>query len=178
MTYTKVSVDKPGLIKGAGGDMKDKIIVFDMEDVQSFPPRDSKGIVIAGNIAMKPGAYMIELYQTQDKYKLGVKGEGENDAKGITQSFEMSHPGDEVEIKEFRFNWLNRNVGVIITNCSTGRKQLLGSPCAPLQMVFDATRDKDSNSSKFTFASAMKGPDIADYLGTTTLSELTANVAL
>ena len=176
-TYVNVSVTKPGSNKGAGGNMKDTIIIFDMADVLSFPARDSKGVLIADNIVMKPNAYMIELYQTQDKFKKSSDGEGDNDAKGIIQGFEMSHPGSELEIKEFRFNWLNRNVGIIVTSCSTGRKELLGSPCAPLQMVFKSEHDKDKNGTVFTFKSLLKGPDIAEYQGTLTLATETGTVA-
>jgi hypothetical protein len=177
MSYVKASVYKPGDNKGKGGDKKDKLILFDWDDVLTVPARDSKGIVITGNFAFNPGAYMVELYVTPESYKKNAKAEGETDAKGIMQQLDVTHPGDSVDIREFRSYWMNRNVGVIIQKCSDGTKDLLGAPCAPLQMVFDANDDKDKNNSAFTFKSALKGPDIADYQGTLTFDTLTGTVA-
>jgi hypothetical protein len=177
MTYVKVDVLKPGDNKGVGGDKKDKIIVFDWDDVLTNPARDSKGIVITGNLAFNPGAYMSKIYATQNTIKAGADSTGDPDAKGIEQSVDFSHPGDSVEIREFRANWMNKNIGIIIEKCGTEKKNLYGTPCAPLQMVFKAEDDKDKNNVTFTFKSTQKGPDVADYQGTTTFDTVNATVA-
>lgn len=169
MSYVKVNVLKPGDNKGAGGDKKDKITLFDWDDVLTMPARDSKGVVIAGNIVFKPNAYMILLYTTQDKTKAGVDSTGETDAKGFEHMVEVAHPGDEVSIREFRSYWINRNIGILIERCSNTRKNLYGTPCAPLQMVVKAEDDKDKTISTFTFKSIQKSAfDVADYQGTMT----------
>jgi hypothetical protein len=64
-----------------------------------------------------------------------------------------------------------------VERCSTNKKNLYGSPCAPLQMVFKAEDDKDKNKTTFTFKSAQKGPDVADYQGTLTYDSVTDTVA-
>lgn len=174
--YTKVDVLKPGDNKGVGGDKKDKLIIFDWDDVLTMPQRDSKGIVITGNIVFKPNTYQTKLYVTQSTIKAGADSEGDPDAKGITQTVEGSHPGDSVEIREFRANWMNKNIGIIIEKCGTQRKNLYGTPCAPLQMVFKAEDDKDKNNTTFTFKSIQKGPDVADYQGTFTFDAPIATV--
>ena len=170
MTYVKVDVTKPGDNKGVGGDKKDKVIIFDWDDVASNPARNANGIVVTGNIVMNEGAYMVKLYATQSSIKAGADSEGDPDAKGITQSVDFEHPGDSQEIREFRANWMNKNIGIIVERCSSAKKNLYGTPCSPLQMVFKAEDDKDKNKTTFTFKSTQKGPDVADYQGTLTLS--------
>ena len=177
MTYVKVNVAKPGDNKGVGGDKKDKVIIFDWDDVLTNPSRDAGGIVITDNLVMKPGAYMITLYATQSSIKASADSEGDPDAKGIMQSVEFEHPGDSVEIREFRANWMNKNIGIVVERCSSTMKSLYGTPCSPLQMVFKAEDDKDKNKTTFTFKSTQKGPDIADYRGTTTFGDVTGTVA-
>lgn len=175
--YAKVNVQKPGDNKGVGGDKKDKVIIFDFDDVATMPARDDAGIVITGDIVMSPGAYMVKIYATQSSIKAGADSEGDPDAKGILHSVEFEHPGDSQEIREFRANWMNKNIGIVIERCSTTKKNLYGTPCSPLQMVFKAEDDKDKNKTTFTFKSTQKGPDVADYQGTLTLSEVTDTVA-
>jgi hypothetical protein len=169
MSYVKVNVLKSAENSGVGGDKKDKILVIDCDDILTMPARDSKGIVIIGNIAFNPGAYMSKIYATQATIKAGADSEGEPDAKGVTQTVEFDHPGDAVAIREFRANWMNKNVIIIIERCSSTAKNLYGTLCAPLQMVFKAEDDKDKNKTGFTFKSTQKGPDVADYQGTITL---------
>lgn len=177
MSYVKVSVAKPGDNQGIGGNKKDKITLFDFDDVLTFPSRDAKGIVINDNIIFKEGAYSITLYVTQNTIKSNPKSEGDPDNKGVMQSLTFEHPGDNQAVLEFRANWLNRNIGAIVERCSDGRKTQYGSPCAPLQMQYDHSDDKDKNATTFTLASAQKGPDQAIYNGTITLESVTGTVA-
>lgn len=176
MTYTKVNISKPGDNMGVGGNKKDKIILFDFDDVQTWPARDANGIVIDGDIVFKEGAYMITLYATQHTIKANPKSEGDPDNKGVMQSLSFDHPGDEQAILEFRTNWMNKNIGAIVQRCSTNRQNLYGNPCAPLQMKYEATDDKDKNSTTFTLETAQKGPDVAIYNGTITYDTVTATV--
>jgi len=164
--YTNVSVAKPGKNAGTGGDKKDKIVIFDWADVPNPPARDSKGVVISDNIVFSPGAFMITLYAIQHTIEASHKEEGDPDKQGYTQTVKFEHPGDSVEIAEFDTNWQSRNIGIIIQSCSTNRKKLYGSPCAPLQKVSEAVSNKDSKATTFTFTSSQKGPIEAEYTGT------------
>jgi hypothetical protein len=175
--YVKVDVAKPGDNKGVGGDKKAMVIVFDWDDIATMPARDGNGIVITGNLVMTPGAYMTKVYATQSTVKAGADSEGDPDAKGITQSVEFEHPGDSQTIREFRANWMNKNIGIIIERCSSTQKNLYGTPCSPLQMIFKSEDDKDKNKTTFTFKSTQKGPDVADYQGTMSFSSPVATVA-
>ena len=111
----------------------------------TYPSRDDKGIVITDNIVFKPNAYMIQVYATLDKIKSGSTTSGELDAEGFEQTFEFTHPGSEIEIREFKANWLSRNIGVIVLHCHSTRKDQFGTPCEPMRMVAKWEDDKDKN---------------------------------
>ena len=177
-SYVKVNVVKPGSNKGAGGDKKDTIILFDWDDVLTYPSRDDKGIVITDNIVFKPNAYMIQVYATLDKIKSGSASSGELDAEGFEQTLEFTHPGSELEIREFKSNWLSRNIGAIVLHCHSTRKDQFGTPCEPMRMVAKWEDDKDKNISTITLKSSNKGPcDVADYQGTTVFDTVKGTVA-
>jgi hypothetical protein len=177
MTYIKNNLPKPGANKGVGGNKKYNITFFDFDDVANFPARDANGIVITGNIQMHPDAYMITVYGTIDTIKNTSGSEGEFDAEGIIQSCIFNHPGNEVAVREFRTNWLSKNIGIIFEHCSDNVKDLYGSPCAPMRMSFKHDEDKDKNTTEFTFKSSNKGPDVADYRGTLTYADYVATIA-
>lgn len=177
MTYVKVNVAKPGANKGLGGNKKYNITFFDFDDVATFPDRDASGIVITGNIVMNANAYMITVYGTVDTIKNNSESSGDLDAEGIMQSVIFNHPGNEVEIREFRANWLSRNIGILVEHCSDSKVDLYGSPCAPLRLAFKHDEDKDKNVTEFTLKSSNKGPDVADYQGTITYATVTGTVS-
>lgn len=178
MPYVKVNVTKPTvLMPGNGGNAKDKITLFDFDDVTGGLTRDAAGIVMNGPLTFKAGAYAIQIYATQDTIKAGAESQGETDAEGVIQNVEFAHPGNFKEIKEFRSNWLGKSVGIIIEKCSDGSKLLYGSPCAPLRLAYKSEWDKDKNTATMTFKSAQKGPDIADYLGTVTYDTVKGTAA-
>jgi len=178
--YTNVDVPKSTTKKspGAGADKKSKITLIDLDDLVSESPRDSKGIVIAGNHTFKANAYAIEIYATPDSISGKVTIEGDIDAENFIQELVVAHPGSEKEIREFRSNWHTRNILAFIEHCSDNSVDQYGSSCAPLRMKLEATDNKDMNKSVFTFTSANKGPDIALYEGTLTLSSVAATIAV
>lgn len=177
MTYVKVSVLKPGNNAGVGGDKKSLITFFDFDDVQTYPTRDSKGVVMTNNIVLKEGAYMIQVYASTKSIKITHETEGEEDARGILQGLEFAHPGSENAIEEFLTNWMNRDIGCIVENCSTNKKRQLGTPCAPL-VLEAASEDSDAmNKSTLTLKSKNKSAyRAADYQGTITFSDVTDTV--
>ena len=178
MTYVKVNVAKPAKMSpGKGGDKKTIITFIDMDDLASEASRDSKGIVITGNHTFKPDTYAIQVYGTIDSISGKANSEGEIDAEGFLQEVVFAHPGSEKEIREFRSNWINRNIMIIVERCSDGSKDQYGASCAPLRMKVEATDDKEANKSIFTFTSSNKGPDVAIYQGTITLPTPVVTIA-
>ncbi len=178
MSYANVNVDKPGRNSGIGGNKKDKIILFDFEDVASFPSRDSKGVVITDNIAFKSGAHMITIYGTVDKIKSGSSSEGDIDAEGFIHTLEFEHPGNSVEIREFKTNWVGRNIGAVVQYCNSNQKALFGTPCAPMRMQTKWEDTKDKNSTAITLKQAAKCEyEVGDYQGTLTFDSPVATEA-
>lgn len=178
MTYVKTTVLRPSAIMpGNGGDVKDKVNIFDWEDVTGGYSRNASGIEITGPLVFKDGAYAIQIYATQDGIKVSSESQGDTDAEGFIQSVEFPHPGNLKAIREFAANWLGKSIGIIIEKCSDGTMTLYGSPCAPLRLAAKSDWDKDKNNKTLTFKSAQKGPDVADYLGTITYADVMGTVA-
>jgi len=178
MTYTKINVLKPTKMSpGKGGDKKTLITFIDVDDLIAEAPRDAKGILITGNHTFKDNAYAVQVYGTSDTISGKSTSEGEIDSEGFIQEVIFSHPGSSQEIREFRSNWLNRNILIIVEHCSDNTKDQYGGSCAPLRMQLEAVDDKEMNKSTFTFTSSNKGPDIAIYEGTVTLAEPVATVS-
>ncbi|MFZ4463087.1 MAG: hypothetical protein ACOYN5_04530 [Bacteroidales bacterium] len=176
--YVKVDVTKPSQPGvGKGGNKKDKIILVDIDDLVSEATRDAAGILITGNHVFKNGAYAVVIQVTQDSISGKPSSEGDTDAEGIMQELVFAHPGSSQEIREFRSNWIGRNILAFVQKCSDGTTDQYGASCAPLRMKFEAPDDKDNNKSVFTLKSALKGPDVAIYQGTFTLAEAVALVA-
>lgn len=177
--YIAKTVAKPaGISPGSASPKKANVTIFDMDDVAFFPDRDENGIVIAGNILMKPGKKMIQVYFTRSKISAPYESDGDEDSISIKPSFEAQHPGNKREGREFIQNWLGRNVGIIHETCD-GQKELVGTPCAPLQMK---PSKQDNNDGLFhmlkfeAFASSNLLPAL--YEGALALTSSGATVAL
>jgi len=145
--YQKLSVLKPGGISPGSAAAKDpNVTIVDVEDILFFPPRDSKGIKMLGSFAMKPNARMIQYYATKSKISVPYESDGDEDSINIKQSADTQHPGNKAEIRELIQNWLGRNVIVIFGSCSEPEKEVLGTPCAPLQLK---PSKQDNNDGRF-----------------------------
>ena len=177
MSYVKATVAKPsGMSPGKGADKKDKISIIDLDDLVNEASRDSKGILISGSHVFKENAYGIQLYMTPGTFQGKSTSEGDPDSEGFIQEVVIVHPGSKQEIREFRANWINKNILIIAEKCSDGSKDQYGASCAPLRMKLEAIDDKEMNKSTFTFTSSNKGPDVAIYEGTVTLPSVAATV--
>ena len=174
--YVKTSVPRPVGNPGNGINPKDVLTLIDIDDLVYFPPRDGAGVVLEGDIVVKPSAYSTDLYLTPGTVELSSNGEGETDAKGFTPSVKGKHPGNKQEVREFKTNWLGRHCIAILQYCNGQDPDILGSPCNPLEMSVNYTGNKDGNASEFTFTQISKGDDIGIYKGTIPHEEPVATV--
>ncbi len=173
MTVAKVNLLKPGGNVGAGANVKDKIILFDFDDVVTFPDRDANGVIITDNIVFKENAYMIEVYGTVNTIKTGSSTEGDIDAEGFIHTLDFDHPGNSTEVREFKTGWLGRNIGAIVQYCGSTAKALFGLPCCPLRMQAKWEGNKDKNSTTITLKMANKSQfEVGDYRGTLTMDSV------
>lgn len=171
MSYIKTNVLKPGSNAGTGIKPKSAITLIDVEDILSFAQRDSKGVLITGPIVLKPNAYAITVYATQDTIELASNSEGETDNEGFMPSIKFKHPGNEQEIREYKAAAIGRQFVVMADYCDGKPKDLIGSPCNPVKMQVNYSANKDANGNEFTFQQMMRGDDIAMYTNTVPYAE-------
>lgn len=145
MTYIRKSVAAPnGIAPGAAKPKSPNVTIIFVDDILTWPMRDSKGILLLGNFVMKPNASMIQVYMTPKKQKPGYTGEGEVDAEVVPHNFEASHPGNSLEIRELVQNTLGKDVIILSGDCQGTSFDMFGTPCSPLRVkptgVNDDTR--------------------------------------
>jgi hypothetical protein len=177
MTYVKTDIPKASGNPGTGGNKKDQIILMALQDILNFPERDSKGVVITGDFVMKPGCYAVRIYATKESIKAGSTSEGDTDAEGFNHNLEFEHPGNSTDIREFKTHWLSQDIIALVEHCSNGKKDLLGTLCAPLRLSTKWEDDKDKNKSTITLKSSQKSEfEVADYRGSLTFDSVTGTV--
>lgn len=94
MTYVKASVRRPAGNPGNGIQPKDQLVIYDVDDILSFPQRNDAGVVIEDDIVMKAGRYAIGIYLTPGTAEISSNSDGETDAEGYTPSVKFNHPGN------------------------------------------------------------------------------------
>ena len=164
-TYVNKSVPRPAGNPVSGIALKDKIVIIDTDDIETFPARDEAGVVIAEAITLKASAKPVYLYLTPGTVEVTSTAEGEPDAMGFNIAIKGNHPGNSQEVREFKWNWLGRKCIIIVQYCDGTDADLLGTPCNPMQMSSSFTATKDMTRTEFSFASITKGMDIAIYQG-------------
>lgn len=146
MTYIKANLTKPSGISAGAGSGKDTVIIIDAEDVLVFPPRDGNKVRMLGNFVFKPNTKMYKIYTTKSKGEAPVESDGDEDSVTIKQMFNTQHPGNKLEAKEFVQNWLGKNVYILHKGCADEFFEVMGTPCAPLQLKPSKT---DGNDARF-----------------------------
>ena len=153
-TYSPVSIPK----KNNGGRTKPKdakIIIGRINDVETFPTPDAKGILISEPIVMKANAKMITLEVTPSTISITQPTEGDPDNKGVKPKIEFSRPGsDDVEFEEFLENNINEDLFAIIQFPVSGN---------PLQLSAESTDNNEGDTHKVTLESVLRGGRIRFY---------------
>lgn len=145
--YLRKNVLKPGGISpGSAAAKEPNITIIDVEDILLFPPSDANGVRLLGNFGLKSGAKMYQFYSTKSKVSAPYESDGDEDSINISQSFDAQHPGNELEIKEFIQNWLGKNVIILHGSCQEAWREVMGTPCAPLQVM---PAKQDNNDGRF-----------------------------
>lgn len=147
MTYIKKNVLKPGGISpGSAAAKEPNVTIVLVDDILVFPPSDMNGVRMMGNFVMKPGAKMYQFYSTKSKISAPFESDGDEDSVNIKPTFDAQHPGNGLEIKEFVQNWLGKNVIIIHGSCQDDFREVIGTMCAPLQLM---PAKQDNNEGRF-----------------------------
>ncbi len=164
--YVKKSVPRAAGSPGIGLQVRDQISLIDVDDIIYMPAPDSKGVMIAENIILKPDAYAINIYMTPGTVEITSAADGDTDKVGFTPSVKFSHPGNEQEVREFKVNNINRKFIAIVRYCSGKPADLIGTLCNPCKLTPSYTGNNDGNTNEMTFTQISKGDDIFMYSGT------------
>ncbi len=138
-------------------------------------PRDSKGVLIVGDIIPKQGAKMFTIYLTPSKQVKNYTSEGDEDMETVKQKFEGWHPGDDIDINEFVQNNLGVGFFIIADNCVDQYKRVYGTKCSPMKLNVEQTSDNSGRGIKLVFEQKTGTKYVpAFYNGNMVFSEPTA----
>lgn len=175
--YFKKSVRRAAGNPGVGIKPRDSVTLIDVDDISFFPAPDDKGVVMTDDIILKEGRYGYTVYGTPGTFELTSAAEGDTDQIGFTPSIKFNHPGNSQEVREFKYNSINRKFIIIVRYCSGRDADLIGTPCNPCKLTPSYTGNNDSNVNEFTFAQISKGEDIFIYRGTVPMEEPVSTVS-
>ena len=144
--FGNINLDKPSGSAPGGAAPKNEIIIIDTEFLAIFPSSDIDGVKLVGQFVMKPGYFPIKVYSTKSKTEADYETSGDEDSPNIAAKIMLQHPGNKLEVKEFVQRYLGRDVIVLHKACSDGFYEVLGTPCAPLQLK---ASKKDGNDGRF-----------------------------
>jgi len=173
MTTFRKSVPAPTQVgAGAPTPKKGLVTIMHSADVLTFPVRDANGVVMLGNIVLKAGAKMLQLYLTSSTQKGSHEIEGDEDMEGFIKKFEGQHPGDSLEVNEFVQNSLGEGFIVIYgIGCGNSQGKVLGDPCNPMKLKGSYADDKDGRKHILQFEQTYKDRYVAGfYNGAITLA--------
>ena len=125
-----------------------------------------------GNIVLKPGAKMHYLYMTPSTQKITDEITGDEDFEAFEKKAEGIHPGNSLDIREFRANSLG--VGVVLVfggGCGDNAGDVVGTPCNPMKLKGNYTNDKDGVKNMLQYEAAQADAmAIGHYTGEITLA--------
>lgn len=171
MTYVKASIPKlPG--GGAAVPKKDRIHIFDVEDVEADIERTIGTTSSAGPITLKQNAKGLSIQVSRPSIACGYENSGEVDAKVFADKVEFDYPGSNTAFDNFVEFYANRGVIIIVESCTGGAK-VYGSKCNPLHLQAEPTDNNEANRTHLTFTQEMGDafvprtytgaiPDVAD----------------
>lgn len=130
---------------------KNEIVIMEAEDIAVFPISDEKGVVMQGSFVMKDGNKMITVYSTKSKTDASMETEGDEDMMSFKSKLVLQHPGNSKEVKEFVQYWTGRNVVAAHRACGENFYEVMGTPCAPLQLKSAKQDNNDGRIWTLTF---------------------------
>lgn len=161
--YNSSNLLKPSGFSSGAAASKNEIVIVDTEDILVYPPSDAGGVKLIGQFVLKAGASMYTMYSTKSKTEAPYESDGDEDAISIMPKFNAQHPGNRLEVKEFVQNWLGRNVIILHKACGDDFYEVMGTPCAPLQLKPSKTDNNDGRFHMLNFESYAKSPFVPKH---------------
>lgn len=150
MSYAVKSIGRPA---GGAGNPRPKnpnILLFEMDDVETFPTRTTGTTTAAEGFVLKTGKKLFGIYATPSSIEVIQEPEGDADARGYKKGTKFEHPGNSVEVEDCVEHYSNKNLGAIVRDCNGEGARIIGDPCNPLSMKVETTETKDGTKKTFT----------------------------
>lgn len=161
MTYNRVSLRQKS---GSPVPVNTRIVLIPYDDIATFPTRTEDQVRITGNIALKAGLTAIAIYASSKSISRPDTQEGEEDEEGFIQTLSFSHPGNYLEIEEFKQKWLGKPFIAITSECGDGKGTLVhGWSCNPIYFALENQRNSEANKSTFNFAQRVRSRFVAGF---------------
>lgn len=152
-------------------------------DVAGWPTKPTNPLTLeanatlTGDLTMKTGKRMFEIYVTDDAGEFKIEPVGEADGKSFVQHLTIFHPGLQKKILGFMNAAKNDNLVFIVVDAE-GQKYLMGDAMRPATYqgspdnngTGKATADRKGMSAEFTY----KTPNVYVYGGSVPLTEATS----
>lgn len=131
----KVNLNKPtGTSSPGSAAPKNEIIFIEAETIVSFPRPDEGGVRLQGSFVLEDDEKMVKVYSTKSKVDAPMETDGDEDMTSFKPKLVLMHPGNKVEVKEFVQFWTGRNIVALHKACGETHYEVMGTPCAPLQL--------------------------------------------
>ena len=146
------SVNKTYLGSSAPKPKNPNFFAYNVEDIQTYPTRDSKGIKSVGDLILKPGKKGIGIYVTPSTISRPDTQNGDYPARGFISTVLGTVPGDELALNELVQYFVNKDWIIITEGCeSDADTRMHGSKCAPMELSSEETDNNEGTSKAFTF---------------------------
>ncbi len=165
MTYVKVSIPK---VEGGGAALpkKDRISIFDADDIASDIVRTPGSTKSAGPITLNAGAKGVSIQVTRSSISCGYENSGDIDAKVAKDKVEFDYPGDTEEFNNFVEAHLNKGMVIIVESCD-GPTKVYGRKCNPMHLTAEPTDNNESRKTHLSFEQEMGDAFLpTEYTGT------------
>jgi hypothetical protein len=178
MDFTDISKNLPNG-ENMGG-LQQKVYFGFWDDVSTWPTKPSSPAdieangVLTGDLAMKAGKRMFEMYITDDTGEFNIESVGEVDGKSYVLHLLLFHPGLQKKILGFVNAIKNDNLFFVVTDAE-GQMYLMGDSLRPAVFIGAPdgggtgreTAARKGMSMEFTY----KTPNVYVYEGSVPLTE-------
>lgn len=166
MAYVKKAIGRPAGGAGNPSPKKPTILIFEWDDVETFPTRELGVTTVSEGFKLKEGAALQPVYATASSIELLQEVEGDADARGYKKGVRFAYPGTDSDMEDFVEYNTNRNLGAIVQGCDGKAAKLIGSPCNPLSMSSDTQDNNEGAKNTITLQQAVRDEfRIMNYTG-------------
>jgi len=165
------------------GGLIQKVYFGYYDDVSEWPTKPAapttleSAAALTGDLVMKAGKRMCEMYLTDDTGEFKIEPVGELDGKSFVENLTFFHPGLPLKALGFMNASKNENLVFIVVD-SDGQKYVMGDALRPAKNVGGkdgAGTGKETAARKgISFAFAYKCANVLVYTGNIPLTEASA----